>query len=110
MFSFCDDVNKRYTNKLAEIPGSVHAETARQVAREELMEEYFLLLNVIKAQRIIDTPKILNLRRDQIDLIKENTFSFWKSRGMTPDDLSQILVHMDKPESDLVKWKFKSSI
>ncbi|KAL7686961.1 hypothetical protein Plhal304r1_c024g0081711 [Plasmopara halstedii] len=68
------------------------------------MEEYFLLLNVIKAQRIIDTPKILNLRRDQIDLIKENTFSFWKSRGMTPDDLSQILVHMDKPESDLVKW------
>ncbi|KAL7686959.1 hypothetical protein Plhal304r1_c024g0081691 [Plasmopara halstedii] len=103
MFSFSDNMIIDFVMKIAESPNRVHAEKAYQAAQEEYLRKQFFLLNVIKAQRIIDIPKIPNLRPVQIDLIKKSAFSFWKYHGMTPDDLSQILVHTE-PESDLVKW------
>ncbi|KAL8005649.1 hypothetical protein Plhal703r1_c07g0039161 [Plasmopara halstedii] len=74
---------------------------------EEVMNrvsyEYFVLLSVIKAQKIIDIPKIPTLQQEEINHIKNGIFSFWKDRKMKPEFISQLLKHTDPPEENLAE-------
>ncbi|CEG36767.1 RxLR-like protein [Plasmopara halstedii] len=69
-------------------------------------DEKLFLLNVTKAQRIIDIPKLQGLQPDQIESYKTSVFSFWRSQDIKSDDLSRILEYTDGSDIrfDLKKW------
>ncbi|KAL8005634.1 hypothetical protein Plhal703r1_c07g0039001 [Plasmopara halstedii] len=77
---------------------------------QDSIETLLTILNVIKAQRIIDSKRIPGVQEETITRLQDNTFKFWKSRGVTSDALSNILLHtedyksnpVDVPKSNLV--------
>ncbi|CEG41565.1 uncharacterized protein PHALS_11904 [Plasmopara halstedii] len=101
--TFVTEMNEELNNMEKNIQNGVFAEKDVQEVVERVMFNRLFLLNVIKAQRLIDTFRIPNMSQDQIELVKEGVFSFWRTRGITLDYLPQILEHTDKSEIDLLK-------
>ncbi|CEG38690.1 uncharacterized protein PHALS_08749 [Plasmopara halstedii] len=104
-------LSEKYLNKVYEdfkmmkkrIPKGVHAEEITRRVLSKSLKDLLFIINVIKAQRIIDLGQIPNLQPELITLFKNYVFALWKSQGMKLDRLSKILAHTDDPENNLVK-------
>ncbi|CEG45716.1 RxLR-like protein [Plasmopara halstedii] len=79
-------------------------EVAAQGQINKVLIKGLFLLNVIKAQRIIDIRNVPTLQQHQIRLIKEGIFSYWRKIGIKSEYLSRVLVHTEPSDINLVNW------